>query len=58
MFPMRGFRLDFPFVTPPVTRQVEYAVMFPEYVVAPAWRRGIASIARPPSRRHIAVTLP
>jgi hypothetical protein len=33
MFPMRGFRLDFPFVTPPVTHQVEYASMFREYVL-------------------------
>jgi len=29
MFPMRGFRWHFSFVTPPVTRQVETAVMFP-----------------------------
>ena len=33
MFPMRGFRPHFPFVTLPVTCQVECAVMFPEYVV-------------------------
>jgi hypothetical protein len=36
MFPMPGFRRDFPFVTPPVTQQVVSAAMFRECVAAPA----------------------
>src|SRR5271165_1991980 len=35
MFPIRGFRPDFPFVTPPVTPQVVYGLMFPECVGTP-----------------------
>jgi len=36
MFPMRGFHQDFPFVTPPVTWQVERAAMF-RGCVAMSW---------------------
>ena len=61
MFPIRGFRLDFPFVTPPVTCLVELALMFHEYVAAPTCVLALPPLtvrASAPPGRHIAVTLP
>src|SRR5579863_9207590 len=58
MFPMRGFRRDFPFVTPAVTWQVRHAPMFRECVAMSAFpQAGDGYLARC-LRRHIAVTLP
>src|SRR5580692_8840357 len=62
MFPMRGFRQDFPFVTPSVTWQVEWTAMFHGCV---AMSGVLARLPRltgmwPPlgRRRHLGVTWP
>jgi hypothetical protein len=62
IFPMRGFRQDFPFVTPSVTWQVEWTAMFHGCV---AMSGVLARLPRltgmwPPlgRRRHLRETLP
>ena len=58
MSPIRGFRQDFPFVTPPVTWQVECTGMFPECVMTSSRVALDHSPAPFAKGRHIAVTLP
>jgi hypothetical protein len=58
MFPMRGFRRHFPFVTPAVTWQVKDAAMFRECVAMSGLYTCFAVLSADIMRRHIAVTLP
>src|SRR5215469_7442278 len=58
MFPMRGFRRHFPFVTPAVTRQVRHAPMFRVCVAMSGISTGSRGYLASCLRRHIAVTLP
>src|ERR1700722_17321657 len=62
ILPMRGFHQYFPFVTPPVTWQVEWSAMFRGCVAMSgvmARLPRLTGICAPLGRRrHIAVTLP